>query len=435
MSSRRKYRSRYSSRKKAKCKPISRRKICGPYKSCRYPHVYSRQQLIELAKKDLKDDFSLKEIQSSSIPQLCSHLGLTTREAVQFNRVLEGRKCGPEPEANNPNVWTKNQLVDYVYKNNIIPNKTKAKRLHREELCVIAADWAYQHKTEDKSYQLPEAPLDLYPVIKYKGTPSYVLPFIYSLLQRYPDLCFFSGHLNPNDKRLNYNAIRWNCATQEMIISPELIDQMKNCSKRFFVFLLSLRDPGEKKVGRHANFFLYDRKLQKVWHYEPLRAGIYHKCDLSDLFSSLEILFKQKVNSKIELIAAPSYCPKLNISRLIFKQKHKGFNPEGVASGLCLIINLWILDNKLAHPELTLDEVNRKAIQALHEHEYGMLNHILNWMSKYLQLRKDLKKEAGINNHRQFEDYMWKHINKIQKDRTKYNLDKKLKSPKRSRKN
>src|SRR5437016_5856849 len=102
-SSRGKHRSR---RIRDKCKPITRKKVCGPSRSCRYPKSYSRAELVKKALKneDILDEFGSRRAKSLSTPQLCSHLGLATRESVQFNRIINGRKCGPEPDKWNPKV-------------------------------------------------------------------------------------------------------------------------------------------------------------------------------------------------------------------------------------------------------------------------------------------------------------------------------------------
>ena len=428
MSSRRKVRAR--SRSSKRCKAVSRKRVCGPRHSCRYPKAYSRAELLRKARKDddLLDDFGSEGIDRLSTPQLCSHLGLVTREAVQFNRVIEGRKCGPEREPNNPNVWTKAELVRYAAKHHIMPAQ-QAGKLHREELCVKVADWAYPHRRAAATFKIPDVPLDLYPAIEYRGNTSYVLPFIYALLKRYPDCCFY---MNPDSESGRpHEGVAFDCGTEEVIVRPHLTEQMRACKKRFFFTLVALKDiPKGEHVGKHANMLLYDRKLNQVWHWEPLRAGRYHECDTDVLFKELEPLFKREVNPRLAFVDAPSYCPKLNVSRLIYKHKHKGFNPEGVATGLCVIMNLWMIDNKLAHPNLNLKQVNEAVIRALREHEYGMLNHILNWMKQFLELREMLMADADED----FVSYMRELIAAEQKDRFKSGIKQRPASSRKRRK-
>lgn len=398
-----------------RCKIVTKKKVCGPSrKSCHYPNIYSRTDIIRRALNDdiVLDEFEPEKIPKLSTPQLCSFLGLASKESIQFNRVIDGRICGPDPEPHNPKVWTKDQLLAYTKAHNIL-SSADAKKMSRQDLCVLVADWSYKNKTKNATFNLPEASINVYPVLEYKGKPAYTLPFIYSLLLQYSDMCLF---MEPRNATYSYNGIIYNCDTENVTVSPYLIREMKGCKKRFFVTLIRLKETVDDHKGVHSNLLLYDKKRNEVWHYEGLRKGLYHKCNTPKLFDHLRNLFKKEINSNISLIDAPSYCPKLNFSRLIFKQKHKGFNTEDLATGLCVIINLWILDNKFRHPDLTLKEVNERAIKALREHEYGMLNHILNWMHDRLENRKVLMRQAE-KVKMNFVKYMWDLIYKKQIDR------------------
>jgi hypothetical protein len=392
-------RSARSRRSLTRCKPVTKKRVCGPSPSCRYPNAYTRKEILKKASKDedIKEEFDIP-VSKIRTEQLCSHLGLTTKESVQFNRIIEGRKCGPEQSKLNPNAWTKDELLHYIYANDIFP-LTKARAMHKEDLCVIAADWAYKNRTSKAEYKLPEAGIDLYPFFDWKsgsGAVSATAAFIYSLLRKYPDSYFFVDLESPSPRE--FHGIAYECRKEELTINPNLIPQMKKCKVRFFFTLIGLRDRKKEKVGKHANFLLYDKKLNEIWHYEPLRGGKYHECNTEPMFSELINLFKHELNPNIKFISAPEYCPKLNLSRLIYKQKHKGFNPVGISSGLCVAVNLWIVDNRLSHPNMTVAEVNTAALNALREHEYGAINHILNWIKPIIDMRDDLL--SGAKNNR-----------------------------------
>jgi hypothetical protein len=398
-SRRRKQSSRTRRRSAAKCKAVSRKRVCGPIPSCRYPKAYARKEILKLAAKDenVREEFN-RPLSKVNNEQLCSHLGLSTRESVQFNRVIEGRKCGPEPSHLNPNVWTKNELIDYISDRKISP-LSRAKSMHREDLCALVADWSYKTRLSGSAYKLPEAEVDLYPFFKWDVKVTTRGAFIYSLLTRYPDSYFFIDPTSPSP----FSSMNFSCNTQQLTIKSDLISQMKRCRVRFFFALVSLREKRDNEVGKHANFLLYDKKRNEIWHYEPLRGGKYHECETDIMFDQLEQLFKKELNPNIRFTSAPEYCPNLNLSRLIYKQKHKGFNPAGVASGLCVAVNLWMIENKLAHPNMSPPEVNAAALRAIQEHEYGALNHILNWTHQMVQLRDILlldSKDEGISERR-----------------------------------
>jgi hypothetical protein len=395
------------------CSPITRKKVCGPSrKSCLYPKIYPREKLVKkaLSDDDILDEFGEKKTAKLSTPQLCTWLGLTSRESIQFNRVINKRICGPDPEPSNPKVWTKDQLLSYIKKNKILVSPSRAKNLSRQELCVLVADWSYNKRTKKTTFQLPHTSVNIYPVLEYKGDPSYVFPFIYGLLVKYPDTCFFM------DEKINYNGIVYDCETEKIHISPYLIREMKGCKKRFFVVLIRLTEKTDEGIGRHSNLLLYDKKHNEVWHYEGLRKGLYHECNTQILFTYLSNLFRKELNPNISFIEAPSYCPNFNLARQIYIQKQKGFDTEELAEGLCVIMNLWILDNKFSHPNLSLKEVNENAIKALNKYEYGMLNHILNWMNDRLEQRKVLVQQAKKTGMK-FKKFIWRLIYTQQSDR------------------
>jgi hypothetical protein len=392
-SRRRKQSSRTRRRSAAKCKAVSRKRVCGPIPSCRYPKAYARKEILKLAAKDedVREEFS-KPLSKVSSEQLCSHLGLTTRESVQFNRVIDGRKCGPEPSRLNPNVWTKGELLNYISDHRITPS-SRAKSMHREDLCALVADWSYKTRLSGTAYKLPEAGIDLYPFFNWKPDTLVKGAFVYSLLTRYPDSYFFTDQSSP----FPFIGIEFNCNTRKLIVNSDLVPQMRRCKVRFFFVSIGLTD---KK--RHQNFLLYDKKRNEIWHYEPLRGGKYHECETDIMFDQLEQLFKKELNPNVKFTSAPEYCPNLNLSRLIYKQKHKGFNPaaEVPAKGLCVAVNLWMIENKLAHPNMSPPDVNAAALRAIQEHEYGALNHILNWTHQMVQLRDTLlldSKDEGIS--------------------------------------
>jgi hypothetical protein len=395
-----------------KCKVVTRKKVCGPSPSCRYPNAYLRKQILKLASKDedIKDEYG--DVTRVRNEQLCSALGLMTRESVQFNRIIEGRKCGPEPSRFNPNVWTKDELLGYIYENDII-QLTKARVMHREDLCVVVADWSYKNRKSKAEFKLPEAGTDLYPLFSWNPGPQTTPAFVYFLLTKYPDSYFF---VDRSTSPAKFSGIRYKCREEQLIVNPNLISEMKKCKVRFFFTLISLRKKQEGEVGKHANLLLYDKKLNEIWHYEPLRGGKYRGCNKDPMFSELSNLFKRELNPNIKFISAPEYCPRLNLSRLIYKQKHKGFNPEGISSGLCIAVNLWMVDNRLSHPNMTVAEVNTASLKALHEHEYGAINHILNWIKQIVDLRSNLlstSKNKRINES----DYLAGLVKHIEQDR------------------
>ena len=175
---------------------------------------------------------------------------------------------------------------------------------------------------------------------------------------------------------------------------------------------------------------LYDRKLNQVWHWEPLRAGHYDECDTDVLFE-LEPLFKREVNPRLTFVDAPSSARSSTLLEPTHLQAQaQGLQPEGVATGLCVIMNLWMIDNKLAHPNLNLKQVNEAVIRALREHEYGMLNHILNWMKQFLELREMLMADADED----FISYMRELIAAEQKDRFKSGIKQRPASSRKRRK-
>jgi len=91
--------------------------------------------------------------------------------------VVEGKICGPDPEPTNPHVWTKDQLVSYAKTHHIL-RLSDAQKMSRQDLCTLVADWSYKNRTKDGTFNLPQTSINIYPILEYKGKPTYTLPFI-----------------------------------------------------------------------------------------------------------------------------------------------------------------------------------------------------------------------------------------------------------------
>ena len=114
-------------------------------------------------------------------------------------------------------MWTKAELVRYAAKHHIMPAQ-QAGKLHREELCVKVADWAYPHRRAAATFKIPM--FHSIPAMDTRGNTSYVLPFIYALLKRYPDCCFYmnpDGGFWPTPAR---EGVAFDCGTEEVIVRP-----------------------------------------------------------------------------------------------------------------------------------------------------------------------------------------------------------------------
>ncbi len=381
MSSRRKY--QLQKRSRSPCKPLTKRKVCGPRKSCRYPNVYKRSELVKKAKLSSRVRAGYKKkIDRLSKDRLCYILKLSRLREIKKNRIIEGRICGPDKSSYNPKVWSKAQLIDYAYNNKLL-SKYAANKMLKEDLCVEVAEKIRQNRLNTIPTKLPYAGRSYQKEIDYAGLPRYIVPQIIYLVDKYPDMTLY---VSTQYKKRFYYGIRFNC-DQGVFIYSDLITQMKSTTTRFFVCFIKLNssvDIGQENYSSgHVNCLIYDKKNNTIMLFEP--KGIWKECNSTYLENFLRGYFRVYLGHNIIVYPYSEICPKpRGITQKIAGQRGKGFIASNFPSGLCAVHNIWLLDNFLSQPESTPKEVYKQSMKLLKKEEYGMYQYFAGYIDSVL---------------------------------------------------
>jgi hypothetical protein len=373
---------------------MSRKKVCGPNRSCEYPRTYKRFELVRLAKK--RPAFSSKAIEKAGKEELCSRLGLAMPEVTDNYRFIRGKLCGPNKSSYSKKVWSKRELGELAHSRGY--SRRRIKKATKLRLCVDLAE-------EERKERLAK-PKKLRPVavtrslmtekqLDYEGEDEYLLPILYSLVHKHKNLKLFIDKRKEDEP---YIGVIWDCA-QDLGISEELIPQMKACNQPFFFCLVLLAD-SSWGTDQHVNFLVWNVKKNRINLYEPW--GSKHvSCNKAWLEEKLAAFFKEKIGASFEGEAAS--CPRKGLQTIEGKQRK---TIADSAAGYCAMWNIWTIDMKLTYPKMSLKKIVARGVKLLQEDEYGINNYIVNYTNDMLKTKAILEDEAEKSDYQYSEDYI-----------------------------
>lgn len=366
------------------CSPVSRRKVCGPRRSCKYPRAWSRRELIRYSRnKDIRRK-DRKRIPGMDKTQLCSLLGLASFDDVSRYRVIGGRLCGADRSRYN-DAWSMKELVPLAKEMGVAYSSKDKFRLCED---ISKAQKAANISSQD--IELPFRERELAEDIFYVGSPKFIAPFVYYLKRKHDNADFYISEKFSDDF---YLGIEYDCVTNAVVIKEDLVKQIRDGRKRFFVVYTRL----DNKGTGHVNTLFYDREEGTVTLYEPL--GKYKKCDKKRFEDFIAGFFK--VYFKAKFVPSSSVCPKLGPQKLAAQQrKQHGLRPNLERHGLCAVFNMLTIDLRLGNPGLTLAEVVAKLLKEMSNMEYSMERYIYVYIDNVLEYKtmfRDEAKRRGVN--------------------------------------
>ncbi len=200
----------------------------------------------------------------------------------------------------------------------------------------------------------------------------------YLLRHEHDDIAFFGLWLmdrHPNDcmpvdsdtgKPL---ILIWSCSrgNRKFVVTATFKERFAHCAEksRFtFVYLhLSCRAACDKPCEKgHANFLIYDKKLNEIEHVEPW--GHQAEFDAPVLRLEVQLLFKgitvKGKKSSITYVPPLDFCPRISFQRL---QRA----PGGRERGTCFAWSIWYVDFRLSNPGVPRDKLVFRALKWMRE--------------------------------------------------------------------
>lgn len=365
--------------------PITKKKVCGPRKSCAYPHVYTRQQLVQYIKRH-RDEIDIQdwELEDYSKEELCSVLDLSLPEIIDKYRMIDRKVCGPQKNAIALNVWTLKELKNMATELGM--SKSVVNKMSKGDLCVEIAEI----KREQRLKELESKQIKLIPVknitrqTDYVGYDEYLLTIIYNLLLKHSQVGFY---INPYIPR--FFGITWDCA-ENVDIADDLLEQIERCKFRFFIILIRLET--ENDDDAHVNFFLVDKEHKKISSYDPL--GSWDICPKDFLEEYMKDFFQGTIGYK--LLTEQETCPtETGVQSL--EINNENLIPVKNNEGLCAAWSLWMLDMKLSYPKWSIEKLHRISTKLLKQEEYGISVYIASYITDMLKGMKEMIRLAKID--------------------------------------
>jgi len=182
----------------------------------------------------------------------------------------------------------------------------------------------------------------------------------------------------------------------KLYVADDFIKNVKNCinkkDKRFIIAPLGI----ELREGSHANYVIYDKKLNEFERFEPHGFGNPYKFNYNPLKldnalrNRLEPLIK---NSKY--ISPKEFLPKIGFQ--IFESYEEICTKLGDPKGFCAIWAIWYTDMRIKYADLDRKILIKELIKTIKNNHISFRNMIRNYSSSVIIKRDEILDKAGID--------------------------------------
>lgn len=166
---------------------------------------------------------------------------------------------------------------------------------------------------------------------------------------------------------------------------------IKKPKKRFIIIPLGI----ELKIGSHANYLLYDKKLNQIERFEPYGATSppnfnYNSALLDQILKSKF----EKLVTNIKYIKPSDYLPKIGFQFLdsAEKKSHKIGDP----GGFCALWAIWYVDQRLTYYDIDRKMLVNKMLKEIKLRNISFKDLIRNYSKNIIKIREDIFSSANI---------------------------------------
>lgn len=190
---------------------------------------------------------------------------------------------------------------------------------------------------------------------------------------------------------LNFELI-W--VYQKLYLSDNFFNEFNKCKKkgkRFIVIPLGI----ELREGSHANYLLYDRKLNEIERFEPYGSQHPFKFNYNPSLLDSVLRSRFEVNLDIKYISPVNYLPKIGFQ--VLDSFESNCSKIGDPKGFCALWSLWYVDMRIKYPDLNRKILVKEIIKIIKERNFSFKNIIRNYSSSIIDQRDKILKIANIN--------------------------------------
>lgn len=241
-------------------------------------------------------------------------------------------------------------------------------------------------------------------------TLDIIIGLIY-LLKKYPSSCStFSSNLTTNKRLCEYYEslgivsnikcefmnfeIIW--SYKKLFFNDEFDNNFNKCLKnnkiRFIIVPLGI----ELQKGNHANYILYDKKINEIERFEPHGSHAPYKFNYNPnmLDKLLERKFK-RLNPNITYIRPSDYLPKIGFQ--LFDAYEKSCKKIGDPKGFCALWSMWYVDMRMKYKQVDRTKLVKNMIKTIKLEDISFKNMIRDYSKHVIKIRDNILEESKID--------------------------------------
>lgn len=142
---------------------------------------------------------------------------------------------------------------------------------------------------------------------------------------------------------------------------PRFLKSMRGSEHAMILLRLVSKPKENGSVGYHLNTLLYNRKTNEIEHFEPHGSMLADDYDAEELYRQMKEFLSKQVPDMV-YVPPTGFCMNKTFFQRV-EADEMGFTYE---HGMCAVWCYWYIQVRLANPELTRDEVVKRALKALH---------------------------------------------------------------------
>ena len=182
---------------------------------------------------------------------------------------------------------------------------------------------------------------------------------------------------------------------KKLFLSENFADNFKNCldnSKiRFIIIPLGI----ELKEGSHANYLIFDKKINQMERFEPYGSHSPYKFNYNqELLDSVLAFRFSEIFKDIKYIPPTQYLPKISFQ--YFEAMESKTQKIGDPSGFCAIWSIWYTDQRLTYPDINRASLVKKLLKEIKIRNFPFKNIVRNYSANITNIRDKIFEKIKI---------------------------------------
>ncbi len=197
-------------------------------------------------------------------------------------------------------------------------------------------------------------------------------------------------YINNNYSYTNFD-IQW---IYQKIFYPDNFDKLLATDKRITIIPLAI----ELKLGSHANYLIYDKKLNEMERFEPAGSTYPYKFNYNPdvLDNILEAYFTVIYGKSFKYFKPSDYLPKIGFQS-IDRYENNNYKKIGDPGGFCALWCIWYADMRISNIHLSRNSLVDKLMEHFKQYNISIKNMIRNYSTEIIKMRDSVLEKAGTD--------------------------------------